>query len=51
MMVIILLQSQFSLHAVMNIKKLMKKKNTQANAMSCQVISVICSDMIYGLLV
>lgn len=35
----------------MNMKKLIKKKNKQANAMSCPIITIICSDIVYGLLV
>ncbi len=45
MMAIILLHSQLSLHAVMNMKKLMKKKNKQANDTSCPIITISCSDI------
>ncbi len=51
MMAIILLHSQLSLHAVMNMKKLMKKKNKQANDTSCPIITISCSDIGFGILV
>ncbi len=50
MMTIRLLHSQSSLHAVMNMKKLMKKKNKQVNDTNCP-ITIICSDIGCGLLV